>query len=112
MVGEFVICRSREQGVVTGYLRVVTMSASGLASVELEEARQVHWWGDGANTLFEMSLRGCGNARISEPVDRVMVFGVCGILPCTESAKENLSESRWNKPFSGSRPSRRAKANA
>ena len=102
MIGEYVIVRSREMGVVCGVLLTLTPQPGGLAAAELGEASQVHGWADGANTLFEASLHGLGNARISEQVQRVMVFGVCGVLPCTEEAEANLRQHRWNEPAGSS----------
>lgn len=99
MLGEFVIVRSREQGVVCGTLKSLTPQPGGLACAEMTDARQIHGWTDGANTLFEMSLRGCGNARISEPVKIATIFGVCGVLVCEPEAIANLSHSRWNEPY-------------
>jgi hypothetical protein len=103
MLGQFVIVRSREQGVVCGVLK----EQSGRAIV-LDDARQIHAWSDGANTLFEMSLRGCGSARISEPVETILILEACGVIPCTAEAEENLRQSRWGEPFkrSASRPRR------
>jgi hypothetical protein len=102
-LGEFVIVRSRDQGVVCGVLDTLV----GRVAV-LTDARQIHSWSDGANTLFEMSLRGCGTARISEPVKRVMVHEVCGVLQCEPEAEMNLRQSRWGESYkpSGSPPRR------
>lgn len=106
MIGEFVICRSRDQGVVCGYLKVLTPSATGF-SAELEEARQVRQWNDGCNTLFEMALTGPGQARISLPLDRFLMAGVCGVYPCTPEATDNLKQSRWDKSYRSSASSPR-----
>lgn len=100
MIGEFCIVRSREQGVVCGVIRGVAGRA-----VELADARQIHGWTKGTapnwsrqiNTLFEASLYGLGNARISEPVAAVLLLEACGVIPCTPEAEENLKQSRWNK---------------
>jgi hypothetical protein len=108
MIGEYVIVRSRDQGVVCGVLRVLTPQPGGLACAELTEASQIHNWQGDTNTLFEAALRGFGVARISEPVPRVMVFGVCGVLPCTPEAEANLREHRWN--AAPAKPARRSKA--
>lgn len=108
MLDRFVIVRTREQGVVCGTLKTLTPQPGGLACAELTDARQIHYWSDGANTLFEMCVRGCGTARISEPVPEVMVFGVCGVLPCSTEAEVNLSQSRWNAAYDPSRSPRRA----
>ena len=93
-VGEYVIVRSRDQGVVCGVLETLTPLPGGLAVAELREASQVHNWRGGVLTLFEASLRGFGVASISEPVQRVLVFGVCGVIPCTAEAERNLREWR------------------
>jgi hypothetical protein len=103
MIGEFVIVRSRDQGVVCGVLRIEAGSV-----VELEDARQIHSWTDGAHTLFEMSSHGVGKARISEPVARIRIREWCGIIPCTEEAKWNLTQSRWDKRAESSGNSRKA----
>lgn len=107
MIGQFVIVRSRDQGVVCGVLRVEVD-----AVVELSDARQIHSWADGARTLFEMSLYGCGTARISEPVERIRVREWCGIIPCTPEAEANLRQSRWNKPAKSSAHSTAKKSGA
>lgn len=105
MLGEFVICRSRDQGVVCGFLKTLTPQPGGLFAAELTEARQVHWWNE-ANTLFELSLRGGGQMRLSEPVELILMAGVCGVLPCTTEAQENLRQSRWNESYNPSRSPR------
>jgi hypothetical protein len=108
MIGEYVIVRSRDQGVVCGVLKVLTPQPGGLACAELTEASQIHNWQGDTNTLFEAALRGFGVARISEPVARVMVFGVCGVLPCTPEAEANLRQPRWNE--APTKTARRSKA--
>ena len=96
-IGKYVIVRSRDQGVVCGVLETLTPQPGGLACAELREASQIHNWRGGALTLFEASIRGFGVASISEPVERVMVLGVCGVLPCTAEAEANLREWRTAK---------------
>ena len=98
MIDRFVIVRSRDQGVVCGVLRAIAGRA-----VELEDARQIHGWSDGANTLFEMSVSGCGTARISQPVAEILILDVCGIIPCTPEAETNLRQSRWNVSYDASK---------
>lgn len=107
VIGRFVICRSRDQGVVCGYLKSLLPQPGAMPAAELEEARQIHGWNGETNTLFEAAIRGfLGSARISEPLPEMLMFGVCGVLPCSEEAKLNLSQSRWNEPYnpSDSRP--------
>lgn len=104
-IGRYVIVRSRDQGVVCGVLRALTPQPGGLACAELEEASQIHNWQDGETiTLFEAALHGFGTATISQQMDRVLVFGVCGVLPCTETAEANLRQprTRASAPSSGS----------
>jgi hypothetical protein len=105
MLGKFVIVRSRDQGVVCGILESLALGGAQ-AVATLRDARQIHGWADGANTLFEASLAGLGNARISEPVDEIIIIGVCGVLPCTAEAEKNLRQSRWNTSYASSGTSR------
>ena len=110
LLGRFVICRSRDQGVVCGYLKILLPGPDGLAMAELTEARQIHGWQGGVNTLFEAANQGFGVARISEPLENdFTMFGVCGVMPCTRKAEENLKQSRWNTSCESSRPRRPAK---
>lgn len=110
MIGRYVILRSRDQGVVCGVLKTLTPQPGGLACAELEDASQIHHWQGGVNTLFEASLRGFGVARISEPVAEFMIFGVCGVFPCTPEAEANLRQHRWNEsPKNSASHLRRAK---
>lgn len=99
MIGEFVIVRSRDQGVMVGEL----IAVSGTA-VELNKPRQLYGWQDGANTLCEVSVNGVGFASISEPsAGRVLILNACGVYQCTKKAKANLSQSRWNQPYDPSK---------
>ena len=111
LLGKFVICRSRDQGVVCGYLRSLVPQPGGLACAELDECRQIHGWGLGsANTLFEAAIHGfLTEARISQPLDGFVIFGVCGVYPCSEQAIANLSQSRWNEQYTPSNSARSTK---
>lgn len=98
----FCIVRSRDQGVVCGYVR-----ATAGRAVEVTEARQIHWWGGDLNgrliyTLFEMACHGAGQARISEPVEEMLILDACGIIPCSPDATENLRQSRWDASYDAS----------
>lgn len=98
MINDFCIFRSRDQGVVCGYM----VSMTGQSAV-IREARQIHGWQRSANTLFEASNVGLGVARISEPGELdFLMLGICGVYRCTPKAKANLSQSRWNKDFDSS----------
>lgn len=107
MIGEYVIVRTRESGVTCGVLKTLTPQPGGLACAVLAEASRIHYWKD-ANTLMEVSLRGPGIARISEPVSQIMIFGVCEVLLCEKKAEKNLRNHRWNKPHESSDSHRQA----
>lgn len=106
MIGDFVIIRSRDQGVVCGYLVSLLPQPGGLACAELREARQLHQWSQENRyyTLFEVANFGPDEARISDPLAAGLftIFGVCGVYPCTETARERLTQSRWNKRYGNS----------
>ncbi len=89
MIGKFVIIRTRSAGVHTGYL----VESYGTA-VTLREGRRLWSW-QGAFTLHEIALRGCGEgSRISEPVKEILLTEAVEVIPCTEKAAENLQRSR------------------
>lgn len=101
--GTFCIFRSRDQGVVCGYLRLLAPTTGGLMYAEVGEARQVWNWSGGVNTLMEMANTGAGRARISEPLANPFTMsGVCGVYPCTPTAEANLRQSRWDKDYAPS----------
>lgn len=93
MIGNFVIVRTFSAGVHTGFL--VSMDGR---QVELREARRIWRW-SGANTLNEVSLRGCNNSytRISEAVERIILTEAIEVICCTPEAENNLRGSRWGK---------------
>lgn len=103
MIGSFVIVRSRDQGVVCGYLESLSPQPGGLACAEIREARQVHQWSQERKyyTLFEVANEGPDMARISSPIEggNFFIYGVCGVYPCTAQAIERLSQSRWNERY-------------
>jgi hypothetical protein len=105
MIGEFVIVRSRDQGVMVGVLQSLVPQPGGLACAVLASAQQLHHWQQNNQnyTLVELANHGVqppATARISEPAEMpVTVFGVCGVLPCTEDSRANLSQARWNAPY-------------
>ncbi len=90
--GQFVIIRTTGAGVHCG-----TLEKEGKRSVTLTNARRIWRW-RGANTLHEMALRGASLTeftRISEPVESITIRDVHEIIPCTDAAQENLTQSRW-----------------
>jgi hypothetical protein len=89
--GQFVVVRTYSAGVHVG-----TIARRGPHTLVLRDARRVWRW-SGANTLHEMSLRGVSDAsRISEPVAEITLADWIEVIPCTETARTNLSRSRWN----------------
>jgi hypothetical protein len=111
MIGEFVILRSRDDGVVCGRLKSLVPQPGGLFAAEVEDARIIHHWQQNNEnyTLFELAMHGVrppATARISEAVSLHMMGGVCGVTPCTAEAQQNLSQSRWNKPYEPSASTR------
>lgn len=88
---KFVIVRTYSAGVHCGEL----VRRSGKILV-LANARRVWRW-RGANTLHELALRGASKdwTRISEPVPEITLTEAVEIIACTQTARVNLSESRW-----------------
>ncbi len=91
MIGKKVLVRTCSAGVHFGTL----VSHSGL-QCQLADARRIWRWG-GANTLHEMSLNGVDKvySRISEPVSEIALSEAIEVIPVSELAAANLSESRW-----------------
>ena len=72
-----------------GYLTACVGTA-----VELTESRRLWQWTE-AFTLNEVSQQGCGEAsRISEPVPEILLTQAVEVIPCSETAKLNLTRSR------------------
>jgi hypothetical protein len=90
-LNQFVIIRTRDAGVHTGFL---AESSRDSMCVVLTEARRIWWW-SGAFTLNEIAMNGCGDdSRISAPVDFIRLTQVLEVIPCREGAKENLRNTR------------------
>lgn len=91
MIGKFVIVRTYSAGVHCGEL----LSRSGKEAT-LGNVRRIWRW-RGANSLNELSLRGANMewTRISEPVEENTLTEVIEVIPCTDEARENLTQSRW-----------------
>lgn len=90
MIGKFVIMRTYSAGVHCG---VLTKQEGSV--VRLSGARRIWKW-SGANTLNELSQRGCAEAsRISEPVPEIELDRI-ELIPCSDEARTNLERSRWN----------------
>jgi hypothetical protein len=93
VIGKFVLVRTTSAGVHCGVL----LACHGTA-VRLAGARRVWRW-RGANSLHELSLHGASRAwtRISEPVEEILLTQAVEVIPCTQTATENLKQSRWDK---------------
>lgn len=82
----YVIVRSRDQGVMCGYLEKIEGR-----QVTLREARQLWSWDGKALCLPDISLHGIrGTARMSAATPVVIFLEACGVLPCTEAAAKSL----------------------
>ena len=87
---DYVVVRSRDQGVVTGYL--VSFDPAG-RHVELRNARQLWRWSGGL-TLFEVAQHGPKEgSRLSCESDKTfLVMGACGLYRCSEKAKKAIRD--------------------
>ena len=89
---KYVIVRTHSAGIHFGVL-----AARKGREVTLTNARRIWRW-RGANTLHELSLRGAHFTeftRISEPIKTITLTEAIEVIPVTEAARENLSQSRW-----------------
>ena len=85
------LIRTYSAGVHVGELQ----SQSG-AVVKLKNARRIWRW-RGANTLNELANHGAARewTRISEPVPEITLTEAIEVIPVSDAAAKNLSESRW-----------------
>lgn len=89
LVDATVVVRSDGSGVWCGAL----VRGSG-STIELSNARRVWYW-DGAASLSELSAKGVKHpqaSRMPAPVDRVVVLGVCEVIPMTVEAIKSIFE--------------------
>ena len=91
MSSPFVIVRTTYAGVHCG-----TLESQDGQKVALTNARRVWYW-KGANTLNELSQKGCDDkaSRISEPVPTITLLDAIEVIPCSADAQKNLERSRW-----------------
>lgn len=83
----YVVIRSKDSGVHTGYLKRKRGS-----EIKLLNARRIWYW-KGAATLSELSQNGVKNpneCKIPAPVPEITVLGVCEIIPMTEKAQKSI----------------------
>ena len=91
MIDSYVLVRTYSAGVHFGILKYQTGK-----EVLLNESRRIWRW-KGANTLNELSSSGCHMdwTRISEPVAEMLLTEAIEIIPCVQTAIDNLKQSRW-----------------
>lgn len=83
---DYVIVRSRDQGVMCGYL----VKING-RQVELTQCRQLWAWRGQALCLPDIQRYGIrGTARMSAVGPSVILLEACGVLRCTEEAAQSL----------------------
>jgi hypothetical protein len=85
---DYCIIRSRDQGVICGYVE----SVNG-RSVRVHQARQMYRW-DSTFVLIDMANKGPRNAadcKFSEPSELpIDMLEACGVIRCTERAADGL----------------------
>jgi hypothetical protein len=92
-IGKYCIVRSREQGVMTGYVEDI----GGLngRTVKLREARQIYRWSS-KFVLIELASYGPRNVqeqRYSAPsVAPVLMMEACGVIPCSPEAAKMIQD--------------------
>ncbi|MFA5378453.1 MAG: hypothetical protein WC455_22050 [Dehalococcoidia bacterium] len=85
----YVIVRSTGAGCHAGYLKSKTDHA-----VELLNSRRLWYW-DGAASLSQLAAEGVKapqNCKFPCVVPSIEIAGWCEILPCTEKARQSISE--------------------
>jgi hypothetical protein len=92
VIGSFVVVRTFSAGVHCG-----TLVESAGTAVTLKDSRRIWRW-SGASSLNELSQNGAGKdrTRISEPVPQILLTQAIEVIPCSDKAKKNLSDSRWS----------------
>lgn len=87
-VGKYCIIRSREQGVMAGFIEGIEGR-----TVKLRSARQLYAWSS-TFVLIELANKGPRRAneqRYSEPsTNPVLMLEACGVIPCTDDAAKAI----------------------
>ena len=89
VVENYVLVRTYSAGVWVGYLKKENGD-----EVELENARNIWYW-SGAASLSQLAMEGVkdpDNCKFPMEVPKIILKGVISIIPCTEEAKQNISE--------------------
>jgi len=80
MVGKMIVARSSQSGVWFGQCESIDGD-----TVTMTNARRAWQW-TGALSCSDLATRGPSGGKISAPVDRVTVFGVCEIIEASVAA--------------------------
>ena len=88
-----VIVRSRDAGVLCGYLEKYSGS-----TVHLNHARQMwQWKALKAGTLLDCAQHGVAvnGSKFSTPVESIIIFNACAIIDCTAEAVDTFGAVKW-----------------
>jgi hypothetical protein len=86
-----VIVRSRDAGVLFGYL----LGYEG-STVHLRDARQMwSWTAAEGGTLLDCATHGVEAGKVSTPAKRVTVLGACAIIDVSAKALTSLESAKW-----------------
>lgn len=89
--GRAVIVRSRDAGVLFGYLDHFEGS-----TVYLENARQMwSWTAAKGGTLVDCAAHGVSAGKFSSPGSAVIVIGACAIIDVSPDAIRSLESTKW-----------------
>jgi hypothetical protein len=92
-VGKYCIIRSREQGVMAGF--VLEIGGINGRTVKVDQARQIYRWGS-KFVLIELASFGprrLEEQRYSAPSDQpVLMLEACGVIPCSDEAAKQIQE--------------------
>ena len=95
---DYVIVRSRDQGVMCGHL----VSIDG-RRVTIRESRQLWRWEGKALCLPDIARHGIrGTARLSEASPETTFLEACGVLRCTPEAAHSLQTTASDSHSRGS----------
>ena len=89
-----VIIRTRDAGVHFGKLEFVANAQHGCLRVVLAQARRIWSW-SGANTLNEIANKGLTTAKVSDPVEHIVLPQVIEVIPCTPTSEKLLNKAKW-----------------
>jgi len=92
---EYVIIRSDRAGIFAGNIE----SRNG-QEVILKNARRLWYW-DGACSISQLAVDGTlrsNDCKFTVTVEKIEIFGVIEIIPCTEKAEQSIKKViNWKK---------------